>query len=247
MSRSLWLTAFVIAVPSLGAAADALPLGETVEGSTGNPDTAIYEFTAESTGVLTVIVRANNDVVINVTDELGLQIEDGYVDTDYYGDSGAEQGAIIIGEAGDYQVRIEPLSGAADFALAANWLPFEGLARKPDPQGSPDEAILMGIGKIYSGLIRESLGDRADWYRVEAARDGVLNVATRTRSDDVVLEYYQDGSFGSSMQRSDQDLDGDTGRESITIQVRAGEVYYFVVTAFSSDAEYSIRAMIRDR
>jgi hypothetical protein len=246
MFRFRWLTTVMIAVPSL-ATAEPLPLAETIEGSTGSPDVASYEFTAESTGVLTVIVRANSDVVINVVDEHGLQIEDGYVDTDYYGDSGAEQGAIIIGVAGDYRVRVEPLSGAADFVLAANWLPFEAVARKPDPQGSPDEAIHMGIGKIYSGLIHESLGDRQDWYRVEAARDGVLNVATRTRSSDVVLEYYQDGNFGSSMQRSDQDLDSDGGRESITVQAREGQVYYFVVTAFNSDAEYSIRAMIRDR
>jgi hypothetical protein len=105
----------------------------------------------------------------------------------------------------------------------------------------------MGIGKIYSGTIRGGIGDRQDWFRVEAARDGVLNVSTRTRSSDVVLEYYQDGSFGSSIERSDQDLGGDTGNESITVNARDGGVYYFVVTAFSTDAEYSIRAVISDR
>lgn len=246
MFPSPMLATLLAVLPSL-AMAESLPLGETIEGSTGNPDIASYEFQTESAGVLTVIVRATSDVVINVVDELGVQIVDGYVDTDYYGDGGAEQGAIIIGEAGDYQVRIEPLSGTADFVLAANWLPFEAVGRKADPQGTPDESIHMGIGKIYNGLIRESLGDRQDWYRVEAARDGVLNVSTRTPGSDVVLEYYQDGNFGSSVERSDQDLDGDTGRESITVNAREGQVYYFVVTAFSSDADYSVRAMISDR
>lgn len=246
MLRSLPLAALLIVATCGAARAQELTLAETIEGSTG-PDAAAYDFHAESSGVLTVIVRATSDVVINVVNEFGQPIEDGYVDTDYYGDTGAEQGAIVIAEPGDYQVRIEPLSGSADFVMAASWLPFESIERRPDPQGSPAESIHMGIGKIYSGLIRESLGDRQDWYRVEAARDGVLNVSTRTRMSDVVLEYYQDGNLGSSMERSDQDLGGDTGRESITIQVRSGNVYYFVVTAYSSDAEYSIRAIISDR
>lgn len=246
MFRLVCIAASLFAFSSTSGAQE-LTLGETIEGSTGNPTIAAYTFTAESPGVLTVVVRATGDVVINVADQFGQSIEDGYVDTDYYGNSGAEQGAIVIGRAGDYQVRIEPLSGSADFVMAASWLPFDAVARPPDPQGSAEESIHMGIGKIYNGLIREALGDRQDWYRVEASRDGVLNVATRTRSSDVVLEYYQDGNFGSSMERSDQDLGGDGGRESITLHVRAGTVYYFVVTAFSSDAEYSIRAIISDR
>jgi hypothetical protein len=247
MFRFVLLVTFLCTLSTGLTLAQDLPLGETLTGATTSAAPAAYAFTAESPGVLTVVVRADHDVVINVVNSFGQPIDDGYIDTDFGGNAGAEQGAIIIGDAGDYQVRIEPLSGDADFVLGATWLPTDAVARKPDPQGSPEEAILMGIGKIYNGTIRGAAGDQQDWFRIEAARAGVLNVSTRTRASDVVLEYYQDGNFAGSMERSDQDLGGDSGHESITINVREGGVYYFVVTAFSTDADYSIRAVISDR
>ena len=253
MLRAIRLSAFLNILLSGALQAQDLPLGEEIESTTTSAAVASYAFTAESSGVLTVVVRANNDVVINVVDGFGRQIDGGYFDTDYGGDTGAEQAAIIIGGAGDYQVRIEPLAGDADFVLATSWLPMALVARTlprpsaPDPQGSPEDSIHMGIGKIYRGSIHDASGDVQDWFRIEAARNGVLNVSTRTRSSDVVLEYYQDGNYGSSLERSDQDLHGDTGNESITVSVREGGVYYFVVTAYSSDAEYSVRAVISDR
>ena len=75
MFRSSMLATLLAFLPSL-AMAELLPLSETIEGSTGNPDIASYEFQTESPGVLTVIVRATSDVVINVVDEFGAQIVD---------------------------------------------------------------------------------------------------------------------------------------------------------------------------
>lgn len=247
MSWFIVAVTLLCALASAAAVAQDLALGETVTGATTSAAPASYAFTAESSGVLAVFVRADHDVVINVVDKFGQSIDNGYIDTDYGGDAGAEQGAMIIGEAGDYQVRVEPLSSDADFILGATWLPTDAVGRKPDPQGSPEESILMGIGKIYNGFIRGAVGDDQDWFRIVAARDGVLNVATRTRASDVVLDYYQDGNFTNFTDHSDQDLDGDSGRESITLNVHKGGVYFFVVTAYGSDADYSIRAVISDR
>jgi hypothetical protein len=231
---------------TVAAGAD-LPLGETFPGRTKGGRPASYEFTAEGAGVLMVVVRADSDVIVNVVNSSGRPIENGRIDSDYLGDSGAEQGAIVLGQPGKYEVRVEPFGAdTVQFVMGASWLPMDAVAREPDPHGSPEDAIAMEVGKNYEEVIDGSKGDLQAWYRVEAKSDGLLNVATRTESGDVVLECYKKDEFEFAVERSDQDIGGDSGRESIAVDVKEGDVYYFVVSAFSGAADYSIRAVLTD-
>lgn len=230
----------------VGFAAD-LPLGETVTGRAKDGQPAEYNFAAESAGVLLVVVRGDEDVVLSVVNSIGRPVEDGRIDGDYGGDAGAEQGAIVIGRPGDYTVRVEPFGfGSLSFVLGATWLPMDAVARDPDPHGSPEDAIVMEAGKNLEEVLSEENGDREDWYRFEAKSDGLLTVATRSESGDLVLECYRKDAYGEAVERSDADIGGDSGRESIAIDVETGDVFFFVVSTFFGDAEYSIRGVLTD-
>lgn len=226
------------------ASAADLPLGETVAGRVKEGRAAVYDFAAPEAGVLLVVVRGSADVLIKVVDSSGRPVEGGAIDMDFGGDAGAEQGAIVLGTPGEYQVRIEPFFGDAEFTLAASWLAVPAVARDPDPHGSPDDAIAFESGKSYEEVIAQ--GDREDWYRFEAKADGLLNVATRSEDGDMVLDCFADGTFDTAVAHSDDDIGGDTGRESVTIDVTAGDVYYFVVSSLSNEAGYSIRGVLTD-
>lgn len=223
-----------------------LPLGETVEGRAKDGKPAVFGFNAESPGVLLVVVRGSDDVVLKVLNGIGRPVEDGVIDSDFGGDAGAEQGAIVIGQPGEYSVRVEPFGfGSINFVLGATWLPMEAVAREPDPHGSPEDAIALESGKNVEEELKQDRGDREDWYRFEAKSAGLLVVATRSESD-LVVECYRKDAYEEAFERSDQDIGGDAGRESITIDVEEGDVYYFVVTTFFGDADYSIRAVLAD-
>ncbi|MCH1932971.1 pre-peptidase C-terminal domain-containing protein, partial [Shewanella sp. A25] len=71
---------------------------------------ASYEFRAESAGILTVVIRATDeiDLVLAVTDADGQNLPEGRSDRDLGGDSGAEQFAVTLPRAGTYYVKVEP-------------------------------------------------------------------------------------------------------------------------------------------
>ena len=51
---------------------------------------------------------------------------------------------------------------------------------------------------------------------------------------DLVLELYTDGKFGESQDRSDQDLQGNSANESVSVQVTAGQAVHVRVSGATS-------------
>jgi hypothetical protein len=245
------VTVFVLATTGtvVHAGQQQLRLGSIVEGSVGSSAPSVFTFTAETPGVLTVVVRGKDDadLQIVVTDVVGQELPGGRFDTDLQGNVGAEQGATVIGAAGEYQVQIHTWGGGGRFDIAASWLAFPALGGPADPDGMPTAAAALVPGTPVDDSINPAGGDPWDWFMVTADSAGVITVITEAPAGDLVLEVFNDGAFGEAVNRSDQDMQGVVGNESLTIQAAAGQTFYFKVSpAFDSGEAipYRIRAGI---
>jgi hypothetical protein len=252
LSGTLVLAAIALVATGTATAAAAqqqLPMGTVVEGSTGSSGPAVFSFSAPAPGVLTVVVRGKDDadLQIVVTDAVGQELPGGRIDVDLSGNVGAEQGAVVIRVPGDYQVQVHTWSGGGRFDIAGSWLEFAGLGGPADPDGSPMAAAVLTPGTPIDDSISPSTGDGWDWFKVTAESAGVITVITEAPEGDLVLEVFDDGAFGESVNRSDQDMQGVVGNESLTVQAAAGQTYYFKVSpAFETGdtIAYKIRAGI---
>lgn len=222
--------------------------GAVLEGSTGKEEGASYGFLAGSAGVLTVVVRAQDetDLVLLVTDADGQPLPAGRSDQDLGGDSGAEQFALTLPRAGEYRIHVETFGvGQASFKIGVSWLPFPDLAVPADPDGSPSTAIRIRIGQdTRNDLLEGSAGDLWDWFVLKAEMAGTLTVATRAEEGDLVLEAFTPGKFAEALERSDQDLQGKGGNEALTLAVEAGDEFFFRVSAFGEVGSVSYRLQI---
>lgn len=226
--------------------ADELPLGTTISGETDSDHPARYEFSASDPGVLSIVVRADNDVSISVFESSGQLLAGGNIDIDYQSDVGAEQGLFVLGQPGDFAIEVSPLGSPAKFQIGASWLPMSQVEVPEDPQGKPETAADLPLDENVFGKIDTVVGDHLDWYRFTAEKAGRLTVATRARSGDLVLLCFAENSYNEEIEYSDQDLENDLGREQITINVEEGEVLYFLVRSYGSDADYAIRAALKE-
>ena len=197
----------------------------------GSSSPTVFAFDAETAGVLTVVVRGQGDadLVIDVTDSLGQKLPAGHSDQDLNGDSGAEQVVVTIPMAGDYKVEVGAWGNGGSFDIAAGWISYPALGRDPDPDGLPTGATELVPGTPIDDQIDPSSGDLWDWYKITATSAMVVTVLTEAPEGDLVIELYNDGEFGDHENRSDQDLGGVTGNESMTVQAQAGQTYYFKV------------------
>ena len=152
--------------------AQRLPIGTVAGGTTSSENTATFQFSAETAGILTVVVRSTDetDLVLVVTDADGQTLPEGRSDRDLGGDSGAEQFAVTLPRAGVYHVRVEPFgSGLSSFRIGASWLGFSDLEEPADPDGTPSTArpITIQQDPIVDTLDPTS-GDHWDWYASSA-------------------------------------------------------------------------------
>jgi len=153
----------------------------------------------------------------------------------------------VISAPGDYQVRVQTWSGGGRFDIAASWLEFPALGGPADPDGMPTAAAALAPGTPIDDSINPSGGDAWDWFMVTADNAGVITVITEAPEGDLVLEVFNEGAFGEAVNRSDQDMQGVTGNESLTIQAAAGQTFYFKVSPAFDTGEtisYRIRAGI---
>ena len=239
--------ALLVALPLSAQEPAALPAGEVMGGQTGFDGAAAYTFEATTAGILTVVARGDEDLVLSVTDTYGQPLPDGRSDQDLGGDRWAEQVAVTLTRPGTYQVRIETFgsSTASDFEIGAGWLPFPAVETAPDPDGSPGSATELEPGEEpHADVLNGAAGDFRDWYVVRPDRAGTLTVTTRAEDGDLVLEAFETDAFGDPLERSDQDLQDRPGNEALTLVVEAGEVLYFKVAPWSDGAavEYRIQA-----
>jgi hypothetical protein len=228
-------------------AAQQLELGKITKATTSSQQVASFNFNANAAGILTVVARSTDesDIVLVVTDADGQPLPNGRSDQDIGGDTGAEQFAVTIPRAGGYQVRVEPYSGSATFQIGASWLAFPDLEVPPDPDGSPSKAIAITVEQqsVSDGL-DGSGGDYWDWFVYTADQAGTLTVATRAEEGDLVLEAYSAGDYAEAMERSDQDLQGVSGNEALTLVVEPGQKFFFKVAAFTEGATIPYRLQI---
>jgi hypothetical protein len=238
------LAAAALLPASLGAQSP-LPLGRTVTGSLSGGETA-YTFTAEEAGFLVVVVRASGgeDLTLAVTDGEGQALPDGRSDMDLNGDVGAEQLLLPIPRAGNYTVKVRCYDESASYQMGATFLASSLAAAPDDPDGRPSGALELAVGESHADALDPAAGDQADWYRIRVDRDGTLTVLTRAEGEgDLRLERYVAPEFGEPTESADEDRDGVMGNESLTLDVRAGDVVMIkVVASFSGAAagSYSI-------
>lgn len=231
----------------LGQGFPRLTPGQVIQGESSVDGGAEFRFDADAAGVLTVVARSTNqsDLVLLVTDADGQPLPNGRSDQDIGSDTGAEQFAVTIPRAGQYLVRVETFGGAgAAFKLGASWLAFPDLEVPADPDGSPSSAIRISVGQgARDDSINQNPGDYWDWFVLTAEQAGTLTVLTRADEGDLVLEAYDDGEYSEAIQRSDQDLQGTAGNESVTLVAEAGQTFYLKVAAFSEGVaiQYQLR------
>ena len=228
--------------------AQEIELGGVVSASTSDIAATEFTFNPQSAGILTVVVRAadESDLVLVVTDADGQPLPDARSDQDLGGDSSAEQLAVTIPRSGTYRIRVEPFgSGSIRFQIGASWITFPDLEVPPDPNGSPSTATPVQPGQAP---IEESLdgtaGDYWDWYVVTAEQAGTITVTTRTENGDLVLEAFAPDAYTDPLERSDQDLQGVSGNEALTLIVTAGQQVYFKVSAWDEGAQVDYRLQV---
>jgi hypothetical protein len=196
-----------------------------------------YAFAAQAAGILTVAVRGEGDTdfVLLVTDEDGQPLVDGRSDRDIGGRTGAEQVTVDVPGPGRYLATVVVNGGGnGKFNVGAAWLAMPQVAREPDPDGSPRRAVALELSKAKADSLGGPSGDLWDWYSVQCDAPGTLTVLTKSEGEgDIVLEVFAAGRYASAVDRSDQDMQGVRGNESVTANVQAGDTLYFRVSAHS--------------
>lgn len=250
MTRLVLLLLALLAAPALAQTPPApppaaprgtLPLGAPAKGEARSEHAAVYTFRAETAGVLTVVVRAQGegDLGLLVTDEDGQPLRDGASDRDVGGVRGAEQLAATIPYAGTFHVRVEGTSfDGTPFMIAAGWITLPALEAPQDEDGRPRSANPLEPGKSSADSVNGSGGDGWDWYAVQVPGPGSLTVVVKAPEGDLVLDAFAEGAYREPLPggRSDQDMGGVRGNESVTLNVQAGTTVYFRVAAALSEA-----------
>jgi len=216
----------------------ALPMNSTVAGALGNGgEPAKYTFTATSAGLLTIAANAPSDITLAVMDEDGQMLREGAIDRDHAGNTGREFGTIVIPRAGKYAVEVRGLaaSGSVAFTVGASFVAMSAFELPEDADGRPANAKAVQPGTALEDQVNPDDGDAADWYSVTAETAMTLVIVTRVEAEggDLVIEAFSAGNMSENVGRSDQDLRGNAGNESVTVEMRAGETVKFKVFALN--------------
>ncbi len=242
MRRLVAVVLALLLVPSLAAAQKAgggpaaLTLGTATDGTTSGSAPAKFRVTISGAGVLTVAANGEGDLTLAVTDEDGQALRDGTADTDHRGQLGLEYLATPIPRAGTYvvEVRVNGSGNGVPFRVVANFVAMTGFEVAADPDGSPRTARALAVGSAQEESLNPDAGDLVDWYVVTATEAMTLILVTRVEDDtqgDIVLEAFLGDDLSESVARSDQDLRGNAGNESLTVDVKAGETVRFKVAS----------------
>lgn len=219
----------------------ALPIGSKGSGTATSEAPVTFRYTPPGPGVLTIVVNGGDDLTITVLDADGQQLPDGSADTDANGKTGLEFLALPVGYAEPLQVVVSLLSeesGGGKFSISAAFLADEAFARAPDPDRRPSTAKSLTVGAASEETLNADEGDGWDWFKITATESMTLVIVTRMAEGtegDLTLEAYTDGTFDTPAANSDQDLQGHTGNESVTVDVKAGQtVHVKVASLFGS-------------
>lgn len=226
-------------LPALLVAQEPLPAGPA-EATLGSSGMTAYTFRAPAAGILTVAVKGSDDLSLAVMDVDGQPLPEGSSDADLHGSVGDEMLSLVLPEPGTYRIEVRALGGdgGGRFTISTGFVAMPGFARPADPDGRPSAARDLAVGASHDDEIHPAAGDHRDWYRIRVAEAGTVVILTRVADDfegDLVLEAFLAGDFTDAVSSSDQDLQDNAGRESLTLEVRAGDVLHVrVASVFSS-------------
>lgn len=200
---------------------------------------------------LALVGEPGADSILLVTDDLGQQLYNGFLDWDANDAPGGEYGAVALTQPGVYFVAVRSWDGQASARLFASFTPLEGFVSQVDPQGRPDEALPIGVGLPVNQTLDTEAGDHRDWYRFESSRQGVVSFRTRVphgSEADLGLDVFSDQDFSWAVAEGDYDLDEMMGNESVEIEVDEGEVVFVRVNAWGTDgaSPYTLDARWQD-
>lgn len=246
--RLVFLVALL--VPVLGGLARGqqapLPMGTAADGRVSSGGAAVYEVDVDHAGILAVQVHTTGDadLYLTVVDSAGQPLPDGRADIDAAGNLGTESISVVIRRPGRYTVRVETHGQGADFQVIGSWLSAPDLELPPDPDGLPTGASALQAGEPHEDSLDPGEGDAVDWYAIRLEAGGMVTVVVEAADGDLALELYRGGDYATTDQRSDQDLEGNAGHESLTFRLAADELAHVkVVPVFSgaSRIDYTIR------
>lgn len=230
------LSIVLLATAAPVAAQTALPIGKPASGTATESQPAVYTFQAASAGVLTVAVQGSADLTLTLRDASGQVVPNGTADSDLNGSTGTELLSVIVGRPGAYRIEVGVFSGgSSEFQVAGGFVAFPPFELAPDPDGTPDGAIALPVGEGREDSLDTTRGDTADWFVLKPTQDATLAVVTRSGGGeiDLQIEVFLDGKFDEPADRSDQDQQGDTANEAVTVAVRAGQVVHVKVSGVS--------------
>ena len=243
MSRRALVVLALMISPSLLPAQAALPIGNPVANTLGDGGTpARFRFAATGSGVLTVAVSGADDLTLAVLDEDGQAVPEGNADRDLNGSMGSELISVVLFYAGTYyiEVRGNGVETAAKFTIGGGFVPMPAFARAPDPDRRPSLARPLTVGAAHQDQLNPGAGDLWDWFSVKATEAMTLVIVTRMEEGvegDLVLEAYLGTDYSEPTTQSDQDLQGHTGNESLTIDVKAGDTVYIKVKSLADSGD----------
>jgi hypothetical protein len=226
-----------------------LPADAPAQGTATSDNPAEYTFVAKSAGVLAVAVQGTGDLALTLLDEDGQTVPEGTSDRDLNGSDGTELMSVTVGQPGTYRVRVRVQgSGSSTFQIGSSFLTFPPFARPADPDRRPGQARAIVVGKPFDDSLDPAAGDGWDWFVFKAARAGSLALVIRPLANteaDLILEVYTGGNFAQSADRSDQDMQGNSSNESVTVNVAAGDsVHVKVINQSSRAGKYRLSSSL---
>ena len=233
MSRLAMISATLMIVSPL-AAQHVLPVGSRASAVADAATPARFTFDAPGAGVLTVVVSGADDASLQISDQDGQPLGDGSADIDHGGNLGLEHVTAVITEAGEYTLTVTLLSdtNGGDFMIQAAFVAEAAYETTSDPDRRPSLASSIAVGASHDDQIAPGAGDRVDWFTLVATETTSLVFVTRVsdgNEGDLVIEGYLAGDFSTAVARSDQDLQGVMGNESLTLNVNPGDVVHLKV------------------
>jgi len=213
-----------------------LPMGTAASGTAAGGEPARFEFTPPGPGVLTIVVHAMDDVTIKVTDSDGQPVQEGMADRDFNGQLGLEFLAVPVTNEDPIRVEVTAYddSEGGNFTISASFLGNDGFRTPADPDRRPSLARALEVGAASEDSLEPDAGDGWDWFKVTANEAMTIAVVTRMAEGtegDLTLAAYAANSYDTPLADSDQDLQGHTGNESVTVDLKPGDSVYFKVAA----------------
>ncbi len=237
----------VLAVPAAGQTP--LPMATPASGTATSNNPAVYTVRAETAGVLSVAVEGTGDLTLTLTDADGQSLPQGSADRDLNGSTGTEILSVTIGVPGDYRVVVGVFGGEdSAFEIAGSFLMFPPFEQPADPDGRPSQALVLEVGAAHENTLDTEGGDQWDWFVFMPSQDATLAIVTRAvdgNDIDLELAVFLDGNFAEPIDSSDQDQQGDTANEGVTVAVTAGQnVHVRVSSVGAASGPYQVASSL---